>query len=200
VSYKFATLDVCTHLLSLYHSTTNEHLRISAAVTISHVCKVKTAFFPTIFEGITCKKYCQVLCEGPSRVQQAFITMLNIALQNGYEKLNDQLTAETLFRTALKKLLEHSNVVIRGKSIITGLLILKMNPHWMILLQDIKFYQIIERMVRDTSKYIQHCLMCVMQNIVEMIPSIIESIKSDLMLLISKGEGSIPKLSTLLEN
>ena len=49
----FATLDIAAALLGIFNSTQNEPLKISAAVSISHVCKLNSTIFPTIFESIT---------------------------------------------------------------------------------------------------------------------------------------------------
>lgn len=49
----FATLDMATALMSIYNTTTLENLKISAAVSISHICKLNPIIFPTIFEGFT---------------------------------------------------------------------------------------------------------------------------------------------------
>lgn len=80
----FATLEVGTLLLNIYHTTKNEQFKVSAAVSISHICKLNTTLFPTIFESLTCKQFSLALLEGNARIQQAFITMLNIALTTPY--------------------------------------------------------------------------------------------------------------------
>jgi len=64
----FATLEVATLLLNIYHTTKNEVLKTSAAVSISHICKLNTTLFPTIFESLTCKQFSLALLEGPSRI------------------------------------------------------------------------------------------------------------------------------------
>lgn len=87
----FATLEVATLLLNIYHTTKNEQFKVSSAVCISHICKLNTTLFPTIFESLTCKQYSQAILDGVPRIQQAFITMLNIALTQPYAKLNDTL-------------------------------------------------------------------------------------------------------------
>lgn len=89
--YQFATLKVATLLLNIYHSQTNEIFKTSAAVSISHICKLNTTLFPTIFESIGAKNFSIALQEAPVRIQQAFITMLNIALTQPYPKLDDTL-------------------------------------------------------------------------------------------------------------
>ena len=76
----FATLEVASLLLNIYHTQQNDSFRTSAAVSVSHICKLNTTLFPTIFESITCKQFSLALLEGSQRIQQAFLTMINIAL------------------------------------------------------------------------------------------------------------------------
>lgn len=78
--YQFATLKVATLLLNIYHTQTNEVFKTSAAVSISHICKLNTTLFPTIFESIGAKNFSLALADAPARIQQAFLTMINIAL------------------------------------------------------------------------------------------------------------------------
>lgn len=66
--------------------------------------------------------------------------MLNIALTNPYPKLNDSLMDEPKFKEAMSDLIENSNIVIKGKCILTILLLFKMNYHWIILVDEFKFY------------------------------------------------------------
>lgn len=175
----FATLDMATALLGIYNSTQLEGLKVSAAVSVSHICKLNSMIFPTIFESITCQGYCAILNDGPQRIQQAFVTMLNIALTNPYPKLNDSLMEEPKFREAMSGLLENSNIVVKGKAILTILLLFKMNPHWIILVDEFKFYTTCDRMSRDYSKYIQYCLLCLIDGVLELMPKILGIIKKD---------------------
>jgi hypothetical protein len=87
----FATLKVAALLLNIYHTVTLEPFKVSAAVSISHICKLNTTLFPTIFESLTCANFSSALLDGVARIQQAFITMLNIALTQPYAKLDETL-------------------------------------------------------------------------------------------------------------
>lgn len=65
-------------------------------------------------------------------MQQAFITMLNLALiANVHSKLNDVLLQEPEFLPSLVKLNEHQSIVIRGKCLLTFLLLFKLDFRWM---------------------------------------------------------------------
>jgi len=93
----FANLDVVTLLFHIYNSVTDETFRVSAAVSISHICKLNTTLFPTIFTSITSHQFAAALNDGAARIQQAFITMLNIALTQPYQKLDETLQEEQVF-------------------------------------------------------------------------------------------------------
>lgn len=63
------------------HTTTFlEAIRTSAAVALSHLCRLKPQLFTVVFERLTPALFCSTLTDGSPRVQQAFITMLNLAL------------------------------------------------------------------------------------------------------------------------
>lgn len=64
----FATLKVATQLLNIYHTQTNEIFKTSAAVSLSHICKLNTTLFPTIYESLTPRNFSAALSEGPSRI------------------------------------------------------------------------------------------------------------------------------------
>lgn len=103
----FANLDVITLLFHIYNTVTEETLRISAAVSISHICKLNTTLFPTIFNSFGCKNFAKGLLDGAPRIQQAFITMLNIALTQPYPKLDEALQEEDTFHKAISRLLDN---------------------------------------------------------------------------------------------
>ena len=87
-----------------------EGIRISAAIALSHMCKLNPQLFPVIFQTITPTRFCETLMygNGQSRVQQAFITMLNLALHNIYfPQISSILLQERLFLKSLMRLLEH---------------------------------------------------------------------------------------------
>lgn len=116
------------------------------------------------------KLFIYTLAEGQARVQQAFITLLNQALaQNIYPKMNEILLRldETQneidfnggFLKSLMKLLEHPSIVIRGKSLLTFLLLFKSDFRWMAIVDpEVKFFHVLDRLSRENYKYVQCCL------------------------------------------
>lgn len=64
----FANLDVVTLLFHVYNTVTDEMFKISAAVSISHICKLNTTLFPTIFTSLTSRNFALALEEGAPRI------------------------------------------------------------------------------------------------------------------------------------
>ena len=99
--------------------------------------------------------------------------MLNIALTQPYQKLDETLQDEALFQQALSKLIENSQIVIRGKSLLTYLLLFKMNPIWFVIAIELDLYKNIDKLLRDNFKYVQCCLLCMIETVAEMCPNLI---------------------------
>ena len=53
------------------------------------------------------------------------------------------------------KLLQNSSsIVLRGKSLLTFLLLFKMNPKWFVIAIEMEFYKNIDKLLRDNFKYV----------------------------------------------
>lgn len=88
-------------------------------------------------------------------------------------KINDLLLNEESFLRSLIRLLEHQSIVIRGKALLTFLLLFKMDFRWMAMFDpEVKFFHILDRLSRDTFKYVQCCLQCLVVGIDELMPVI----------------------------
>jgi hypothetical protein len=195
-------LEVATLLLNIYHTTKNEVFKTSAAVSISHICKLNTTLFPTIFESLTCKQFSAALLDGPPRIQQAFITMLNIALTQPYAKLNDTLQDDENFILAISKMLENQSIVLRGKCLLTFLLLFKMNMQWFVIAMQFEFYKNLDKLLRDNFKYVQCCLLCLIENVSQMVPQMLQYMNEAFNKYLagqSIGEEAVIKTKNLLK-
>ena len=117
--------------------------------------------------------------------------MLNIALTQPYQKLDETLQDEALFHTALSKLIENSQIVIRGKSLLTYLLLFKMNSLWFVIAIELDCYKNIDKLLRDNFKYVQCCLLCMIESVAEMCPVLIAQC-SDAFKLALENNGELP--------
>jgi len=62
------------------------------------------------------------------------------------------------FVNCIVSLLDSSNVVVRGKAILTILLLIKVKFKTLILLSEGKFIVILDKLIKDQYKYVQQCL------------------------------------------
>jgi hypothetical protein len=100
---------------------------------------------------------------------------------------------EKSFLKSLALLVEHSSIVIRGKTLLCFLLLFKMSPFWLILVNEIKLYHVLDRLVRDNFKYVQLCLLCLVENVAEIVPTIQKAIKDEFTLFIKNGADNLSK-------
>ena len=100
--------------------------------------------------------------------------MLNLALRaNSYPRISEVLLREQSFLPALISLHEHNSIVIRGKCLLTFLLLFKLDFRWISVVQNkVKFFNMLDRVHKDNYKYVQCCLLCLIDGILEIVPTI----------------------------
>ena len=112
--------------------------------------------------------------------------MLNLALtSNTFPRINDILLEEDYFLPSLIRLHEHNSIVIRGKCLLTFLLLFKIDFRWMSDVQNqVKFFNMLERVLKDNYKYVQCCLLCLIDGILDIVPGIFQNVAQELSMLI----------------
>ena len=159
--YKFSTIETASLLLNIFNTTKNDTLRISAAVAISHVCKLNSSVFPTFFDVFGFGNFCGVLADNHIRIQQAFITLLLFALKNSYQLVENLFLANIAkdpLLPSIATLIESSNPVVKGKCILTVVYMMQNNISWIPLLGNQGLYPHIDRVARDSYKYLKSCI------------------------------------------
>lgn len=191
---RFATPEAASSLLKIYMKSESEGFRIVASVGLSHLSKLNPSLFPVIFETITPEAFFGVFKEGHARTQQAYITMLNLALRMPYHKLIDQLLCNKKFLPSLMCLLEHQSAIIRGKTLLTFVLLFKLDFRWMSLAQqELKFFNFLDRVQRESNKYFQSCLFCLIDTIIDIVSVIFKTVKEELAKIVKAGDIDFDK-------
>lgn len=90
--------------------------------------------------------------------------------------------------------LENKSIVIRGKIVLTYLLLFKMNPQWFAIAIELKFYQNIEKLLRDGYKYVQCCLLCLVENVSQLVPTGIQQVEQAFTAYV-EGDHSVARLN-----
>ena len=123
---------------------------------------------------------CQCFSDSNSRLQQPLITILNLFLHTSGSKAYALLGDEKALIPSLLSLLDNSSVVVRGKAILSFYLMFKTNLKWMMAISENKFGPLIDKLSRDTYKYVQCCLIHLVDLIAELIPIIQKNIQEEL--------------------
>ena len=162
--------------MNIYANGEKEGFANTGAIALGHCIKLNPKLFELLLESLSIVEICKILASEGQRVQQSFITMLNIALLNNCKPLVEAMTDQhNLVLSTLNELLEHSQLVIRGKSILTVVLLIKNSPvFWFCkFVTDQKFMQSMDRLTKDSYKYVQYGLMHFIDITNETIPQLL---------------------------
>mmetsp|Transcript_4859 Transcript_4859/g.4100 ORF Transcript_4859/g.4100 Transcript_4859/m.4100 type:complete len:153 (-) Transcript_4859:705-1163(-) len=116
--------------------------------------------------------------------------MFNIALLNKNVELLLQVNeAGDCLSRVIVNLLENQSLVIRGKSLLCVVLLLKHYPlQWFTLfMNDKKFITLLGRLIKDSYKYVQYGLMHFIDQMNQTIPIILKVIEEDLIYAVEIG-------------
>ena len=120
--------------------------------------------------------------------------MLNLALRMPYQKLIDTLLDEKDFLSSLMSLLEHQSTIIRGKTLLTFILLFKLDFRWMsVAHQELKFFNFLDRVQRESNRYFQSCLFCLIDTILDIVGVILKTVRETMVKTIKKGDIDFDK-------
>jgi len=193
--YLFSTIESASLLINIFNTTKNEFLRTSAAVALSHICKLNASVFPTFFDIFKFENFCNILSDSLARIQQAFITLLLFGVKNAYTLIEKHfLQNPTVLIPAMAKMLEGSSPVIKGKVLLVIGLLIQNNIVWMPLLGMKSIYQHIDRMQKENYKYLRICLATLCDIVEKVCGQTLQSVFDDLNTKLSgKSNGKSPK-------
>lgn len=75
---------------------------------------------------------------------------------------------------------------------LTFLLLFKMNPNWFVIAIEMDFYKNIDKLLRDNFKYVQCCLLCLIESVSDMCPKLIADCQEAFKAVISAKDGTLP--------
>jgi hypothetical protein len=177
---KFATIEFFHALHSIYVTTKNESLKVSIVCAFSHIARLNTSLVWPMIEKLGINHIAGCFHDSNPRIQQAFITLLNMMLHTMGTKTYTLLAEEKALMPGLLALLDNSNPITRGKALLTFYLMFKINLKWMMIMSENKFTTHIDKLGRDQFKYVQCCLIHVLDLVGELVPLIQKHIQEDL--------------------
>lgn len=191
---KFASPEVAQNLLSIFLTTKSDNFRVSAVVGLTHVLRLNSSLAVLVTEKLSIKIICQKLSEDQQRVQQALLTILLTICANSQPKFTNLLAEDKNFCKLLIELFESSNIVIRGKALLVMCFLIKSSKALGKIAEN-KLFSVLDKLVRDSYKYVQNCLTHVLDSLNEITLSSLKQLVEDLNLT---GNSSIvPLLPTI---
>ena len=154
---KFSVAEVLLNYIGIYLSSKHDSFKASAAVAISHIVRLNLSLVSLFCEKFPVKVLVSAVVEEQPRIQQAFLTTI-LYIFISESRFIANLTEDRQFLANILSLFESSTIVIRGKSILVSYYIIKSNRGSLLKLSELKFFAILEKLVRDSYKYVQNCM------------------------------------------
>lgn len=154
---RFSTNEVLITMINIYNTTKYECFKTSASVVISHTIRLNSNAISVFLEKFPIKNISVALSEEQPRIQQSFLTTLLYILLNE-QRSAIQLSDDRGLLSNLVSLLESSAIVVRGKSLLVLYFMIRSNPRTLSKLIELKLFVMLEKLLRDSYKYVQHCM------------------------------------------
>jgi hypothetical protein len=153
-------------LCKVFLSSSNEELKLSAVAALSHMIRLNPNLFQTFSGWLGSNFFFNYLKESDEKSQQALISILCYCF---YHNKNYEANFQVL-----TELLESPGIVIRGKSLLCFMFLLKNNMNYLFQLVNSRFFSIIDRLLKDNYKYVQDCLHHLLEVLSEIIMNILK--------------------------
>lgn len=176
---RFSTPEVLVNFIGIYTGSKHESFKTAAAVAISHIIRLNSALISVFCEKFPNKVLVSALVEEQSRIQQGFLTTVLYIFINESRYIST-LTEDRQFLSNIVTLLESSVIVIRGKALLVSYFIVKSNAKSLVKLSELKFFTILDKLIKDSYKYVQNCMCHLLEILSEVALLSLKSLHDDL--------------------
>ncbi|XP_024394414.1 serine/threonine-protein kinase RUNKEL [Physcomitrium patens] len=204
---RFTNNEVIDNLCYTFRASAKpENLRATAGSCLVRLVRFQPTTIPVVLEKLTFKELVGGLARGSPREQQVNINLLNMALVgssviSNMSKYLLALLEERSLVPSVVAMLEQGPEILRGKAFVCAALLCKINRRWLPSLCNAKLIPAVERLTKEKDLYVLQCMEALVQTVVSVVPSILESINTDIIQLASgrrtPGPGSSPARGTL---
>uniref|UniRef100_A0A7I4CYJ5 Protein kinase domain-containing protein n=1 Tax=Physcomitrium patens TaxID=3218 RepID=A0A7I4CYJ5_PHYPA len=197
---RFTNNEIIDNLCYTFRAAAKpENLRVTAGSCLVRLVRFQRTTILVVLDKITCKELVGGLAKGSGREQQVNINLINMALEGSsvmpMSKYLHALVEERSLVPNVVAMLEQGPEILRGKSLVCSALLCK-NRRWLPSLCNAKMLPAAERLSKEKDPYVQQCMEALVQTVVGVVPSILETINTDIALLASgrrtPGPGSSP--------
>lgn len=128
----------------------DEEMKISAVAALSHIIRLNPDLCQVFINLVGSQYIFGYLKDCEERSQQALISIFCNSFHNGW-----------IFEVNLNvliELLESPGIVIRGKVLLCFMYLLKHKTNYLVQFVNTRFFSILDRLLKDSYKYVQDCL------------------------------------------
>ncbi|KAG0627834.1 hypothetical protein M758_2G231400 [Ceratodon purpureus] len=203
---RFTNNEVIDNLCYTFRASAKpENLRATAGSCLVRLVRFQPTTIPLVLEKLTFKELVGGLARGSAREQQVNINLLNMALVGSSVITNMSryllaLLEERSLVPSVVAMMEQGPEILRGKAFVCAALLCKINRRWLPSLCNAKLLPAVERLAKEKDPYVQQCMEALAQTVVSVVPTILESISTDIAQLASgrrtPGPGSSPARGT----
>ncbi|KAJ3691916.1 hypothetical protein LUZ60_012266 [Juncus effusus] len=201
---RFCSNDTISNLVRIYKSATKqESTRLVAGSCLVRLSRFSPNCVQFVFDKLSFKEIVNTVLKGDSKEQQIALNLVNLGFVNcNYvQNLGRQLvllSEEKQMIQGVISVLEQGNEVLRGKTLIFCGLLCKNSKRWLLqFICNAKFLSAIDRLGKENCEFVRNCCKCFVDLIVNLIPSIIETIFGEIQVLIG---GKRPQLGFRVQN
>jgi len=159
-SKKFAKYSIGLKIAKVFKQSSEEDLKVSSAVALCHFIRNKPQLFNEIVNGDFEHLFLRSFEEGALKVQQAFLTILCIALKHNLCMISCEVVTSILL-----PMLESQVIPIRAKAALGFHFLIQQTPEILSSLHFTSFYSVLHKLSKDKHLYVKHCFSHLLETI-----------------------------------
>ena len=176
---RFSTNEVMSIMLSIYSTSKYESFRCSASVVLSHIIRLNNTLIQSFLDKFPIKQISSAIGDEQPRIQQSFLTILLYIFMND-QRASALISDDRSLLSNLITALESSAIVVRGKALLVLYHVFRSNSRALPRLAELKLFQILEKLLRDSYKYVQQCMCHLLEMLGDTVAQGIRNLHDDL--------------------
>ncbi|XP_064646752.1 serine/threonine-protein kinase ULK4-like [Lineus longissimus] len=187
-SQKFVSNEVAQLMWYIFTHSTMDSLRVTTISALCRLTKHNPGVFQSVIDKVGLSKILGSLAIGISRVQQAIVTMFTALVVSGAHL--QRMMQDKDFMHQLMKLLDSQSMVIRAKTFLLIVEVIKTNQDMLLTCCQARLVMYMERDMRrqtpkatenrEHSEYLNTCLEVLTEYIVALLPNLSKDILASL--------------------
>eukprot|EP01119_Soliformovum_irregulare_P021022 TRINITY_DN6904_c0_g1_i1.p1 TRINITY_DN6904_c0_g1~~TRINITY_DN6904_c0_g1_i1.p1 ORF type:complete len:1184 (+),score=269.21 TRINITY_DN6904_c0_g1_i1:793-4344(+) len=191
---------VLSTLWQVFGSAPSEDVRDVIAFAMVGLSRSSGTLLEMTVEHLLGQGLARFLQDGNSRVQQAYLCILDLALHQAPKKVQLLIAEDKHLIPSIKKLMESPSLILRGKAILTIHLLMKVHLPTFLSFCQYKVLPLLVRNSKEKDAYLRTCVKVTVHAIVDLVPNISGRIRAEIRKINEKSMSSLgPNVKPLKE-